>query len=229
MEGAKNGRSYPDMKLQTQNRRKRAMTILDVLVVLVCILILAIILLPMLSTAKRRGGPNCASNLKQISLAFQIWAADNNNKYPMSVSVTNGGAMELIETGNLVACLQLVSNEMSTTKILVCPADPERTFATNFDVLDSSNVSYFVGADASNDADPNMVLDGDDNLVIGGKPRPSGLVDISSNVLVSWFGTRHGGCGNIGFADGSVDEQSSNGLQQEFQDNGLATNRIAFP
>jgi prepilin-type processing-associated H-X9-DG protein len=229
MEGAKNGRSYPDMKLQTQNRRKRAMTILDVLVVLVCILILAIILLPMLSTAKRRGGPNCASNLKQISLAFQIWAADNNNKYPMSVSVTNGGAMELIETGNLVACLQLVSNEMSTTKILVCPADPERTFATNFDVLDSSNVSYFVGADASNDADPNMVLDGDDNLVIGGMPVKSGMLDLRSNAPVFWSEARHVRVGNIGFADGSVLETATKGLQQAFQKTGLTTNRIVIP
>jgi prepilin-type processing-associated H-X9-DG protein len=147
----------------------------------------------------------------------------------MSVSVTNGGAMELIETGNLVACLQLVSNEMSTTKILVCPADPERTFATNFDVLDSSNVSYFVGADASNDADPNMVLDGDDNLVIGGMPVKSGMLDLRSNAPVFWSEARHVRVGNIGFADGSVLETATKGLQQAFQKTGLTTNRIVIP
>jgi hypothetical protein len=48
----------------------------------------------------------CANNLKQIGLAFRIWGGDNNDKYPTSLVV--------------------MSNELSTTKILVCPSDEAR-------------------------------------------------------------------------------------------------------
>ena len=50
----------------------------------------------MLAAAKRRVSRiSCWSNLRQVNIAFQIWAEDNKNRYPMAVSVTNGGAMEL--------------------------------------------------------------------------------------------------------------------------------------
>ena len=48
----------------------------------------------------------CVNNLKQIGLAFRIWGGDNNDKYPTSLVV--------------------MSNELSTTKILVCPSDQAR-------------------------------------------------------------------------------------------------------
>jgi len=48
----------------------------------------------------------CVNNLKQVGLAFRVWAGDNTNKYPTSLVV--------------------MSNELSTTKILVCPSDKER-------------------------------------------------------------------------------------------------------
>jgi hypothetical protein len=40
----------------------------------------------------------CVNDLKQVGIAFRLWEGDNNDKYPMAVSVTNGGAMELIAT-----------------------------------------------------------------------------------------------------------------------------------
>lgn len=185
------------------------MTVFEVMVVVACLLVLAALLLPLLAGAKRpRSRINCVSNLRQVSLGFRIWEGDNGALYPMAVSVTNGGAMELMKTGSLVNCLQCVSNELTTTKILVCPGDQGCTFATNWNDLNSSHVSYFVDADASSEAIPNMVLDGDDHLAISGKSVTSGLMNISSNASISWFGARHRGCGNLGFADGSVDQLS---------------------
>ncbi|HEY1787756.1 MAG TPA: hypothetical protein VGJ73_06345 [Verrucomicrobiae bacterium] len=131
---------------------------------------------------------------------------------------------------------------MSTTKILVCPDDPARTFATNFDDLNSLHVSYFLSADASEDH-PNMVLDGDDNLEMNGSPVKSGLFDLSSNALVEWAPGRHSFAyrphfwsfpktvywGNIGFADGSVEPVGPSQLQNQVSSMGQATNRIAIP
>jgi hypothetical protein len=206
------------------------MTAFEVLVVVACLVLLATLLLPMIAAWKQGNQRTfCVSNLRQVILGFRIWEGDIGPLYPMAVSVTNGGAMELMETGNLIKCLQCASNEMTTTKIFVCPEDPDCTFITNWNDLNRSHVSYFIDADASNEANPAMVLDGDDNLTINGKPVTSGLLRLSSNAPVFWFGKRHEGCGDIGFADGHADVEPPNGLEVAFQRTGLATNRIVIP
>lgn len=210
------------------------MTLVEALMVIACLFILAaLLLLPMLALTKHRSVRlGCVSNLKQVNLAFRIWEGDHNNQFPMAVSVTNGGAMELIETGNVVGVFQVMSNELRTPKILVCPNDTYRTFATNWNDLSRSHISYFVNPDAKEEY-PQMILDGDDNLTIAGKPVKSGLLELPPNLPVAWSGTRHGGCGNIGLADGSVQEESSPGLEMAFEfstnGTGIFTNRIAIP
>jgi len=75
---------------------------------------------------------NCANNLKQVGLAFRTWAIDNDGRFPMQVSVTNGGTMELVSSGLVFPHFQVMSNELSTPKILFCRADTQRTNANNF-------------------------------------------------------------------------------------------------
>src|SRR3974377_1288221 len=102
------------MKLSSSNQRNRALTLMEVLVIIAALVILAAVLLPALAAAKRKSSKiNCVSNLKQIVIAFRIWEGDHDDKYPMFVSVTNGGAMELVATGNVTACFQVMSNELS--------------------------------------------------------------------------------------------------------------------
>ena len=209
------------------------MTLFEVMVIVTCLLISAAMFLAVLARTRHSSSRvNCVSNIKQVNLAFRIWEGDYTNQYPMTISVTNGGAMELIETGNVTAVFQVMSNELSTPKILVCPNDSYRTFATNWNDLNDSHISYFVSPDASENH-PQMVLDGDDDLVIAGKPVKPGLLEIPASLPVSWSGTRHGPLGNIGFADGSVQEDSSIGLETAFEysisGTGVLTNRIAIP
>jgi hypothetical protein len=147
----------------------------------------------------------------------------------MGISVTNGGAMELIKAGNVGGLFQVTSNELSTPIVLVCPADTERAITRNWNELNASHISYFVNPAVTNEEIPQMVLDGDDNFLIGGAPLKSGLAEFSSNSPIAWSDTRHKYVGNLGFADGSVQEESQNSMQQAFQGTGLATNRIAIP
>ena len=218
------------MKLNFSKRKDEATTAFEVMVVVTCILVLAAILLPRIALHRRPVRMNrCIMNLRQVGLAFRIWEGDNGNQYPMSLSVTNGGAMELVESGDLAGCFRAASNELSTTKILVCPNDAGRTFAPDWTTLNSSHISYFLSADLSNEDNPALVFSGDDNLAIGGSLRRHGLVEFSSNSAVVWSGTRHGVDGNIGFADGSVRMGSSGDLQDAFQRTGLETNRIVVP
>jgi prepilin-type processing-associated H-X9-DG protein len=189
------------------NQRNPAFTRIDAMMVITGLFVLVAVLLPMHMTAKHRAQRiNCASNLKFIGLAYNIWAGDHNNQYPMSFSVTNGGGMELIATGNVAAYFDVMSNELSTTLLLTCPAESEKEaypFGGAWFTLENSNISYFVGLKAGK-AHPRALLSGDDNFAIGGVPVKSGLLTFSPDAPISWTPERHQGCGNLLFGDGSV-------------------------
>ena len=147
----------------------------------------------------------------------------------MEVSAANGGAMELAATGNVVAIFRVMSNELSTPKILVCQQDKNKTFATNFTSgFSAKNISYFVGLDADKKF-PQTFFSGDDNFAIGGVSVKSGLLELSTNTPITWTAARHKFCGNIDLADNFVESITSEGLKQLLQQTGLATNRLAIP
>jgi competence protein ComGC len=207
-----------------------ALTKIEVVVIVAGLAILAALFLPALAAAKRKASHiSCVSCLKQIGLSFRLWEGDNHDKYPMAVSVTNGGAMELVATGNVAACFRVMSNEVNTPRILLCPEDACRVWATNFSTLNNSNISYFVGLDVTNDTNPQMFLSGDDNFAIGGVPIKPGVLQLLTNTPVNWTKVRHKLYGNIGFADSSVQQLTTDGLQQALQQTGVATNRLAIP
>src|ERR1017187_10399816 len=66
-----------------QDRKVRAFTLVELLVVIVILAVLAAILLPVLSKAKMRAQSiQCLNNLKQWGLAFQLYAADGDDAIP---------------------------------------------------------------------------------------------------------------------------------------------------
>ena len=64
----------------------------------------------------------CVNNLKQFGLAVRVWALDDNDAQPPNV-----------------LCM---SNELSTPKILVCPAETTRQVASDWSVFTPANCSY---------------------------------------------------------------------------------------
>ena len=215
------------MKPHQSKRRDCALTLIEVLVTIIILVVLIAILLPIMAGFKRKSSKvGCVNCLKQISLSCRIWEGDNGDKYPMFVSVTNGGAMELVATGNVVAVFQCMSNELSSPRIVVCPDDADHFAATSFSSdFTAKNISYFIGVDA-NEENPQMILAGDDNFEINGVRVKSGLLELSTNVPVVWTTARHNRVGNIAITDGSVQRLTSSGLQQLA---GFATNRLAIP
>jgi prepilin-type N-terminal cleavage/methylation domain-containing protein len=220
------------MKPRSSNLRNQALTLIEVLVVIVVLVVLVVIFLPFGISGGKDSSTRieCINNLKEIGLACRIWEDDQGDKYPMFVSITNGGAMELIATGNVVATFQVMSNELSMPKILICPEDKKRLpAATNFsDIQLKNKISYFVGVDAK-ETQPQMFLSGDDNLAVGEVPAKSGLLEFSTNSSIAWTTTRHDHVGNIGLADGSIWQGTSSGLRRLLLDIGAATNRLAIP
>jgi prepilin-type processing-associated H-X9-DG protein len=218
------------MKPRLSKKRNAAMTLFEVGVVIAIVMILVVVFLPRFARSPEHSSRiNCVNNLKLIALAYRIWAGDNNDKYPMQVSTTNGGTMELMADGkNVWRNFLVMSNELSTPKILFCPADAGRICATNFSNDLKDKISYFFGVDA-NPKDPQMLLSGDDNFAISGIPVKSGLLEISSNTPIAWTSARHKFAGNIGLADGSVQQVSNSELTNSLQPTGSATIRLAIP
>jgi prepilin-type processing-associated H-X9-DG protein len=218
------------MKPRFSNQRNQALTLTEVLVVVLILAFFAVLVVLTFRVAKLKiSSVNCFEKLKMIGLGYRVWAQDHNDKYPMEVSVTNGGAMEFVNNGNVVTVFQIMSNELGTPKVLICPYDSERTCATNFSTdFTSKNISYFVGLDA-NQTHPQTLLSGDDNFEIGGVPVKPGLLKLSTNTPISWTAARHKFAGNILLADGSVQTVTVQGLQKLLQQTGLATNRLAIP
>lgn len=128
--------------------------------------ILAGLLLPALAKAKVKAERiKCASNLKQISLAFRIWQTDHDDHFPFNVGVTNGGTYSFCSIGpdgfdqNSWRHFQVLSNELNATQILVCPKDTSKHPAVDFSHLEPGNVSYLVHSGTNVDeTNPKMVL-----------------------------------------------------------------------
>ena len=226
------------MKPRSSNQQTHALTLTEVLVSVAVVCVFAVAAFLMLHRQKvvhrvvrqdRSTEIQCVNNLKQIGLAFRIWEGDNGDKLPMQVPAKNGGAMEPALRGNVFQVFQVMSNELSTPRILLCPADADRFAAKNFTAgFDNSRVSYFAGLDAADDK-PAMFLAGDDNFSIDGRSVKSGLLLLATNAPVSWTAARHVNQGNIGLADGSVQTTTSSSLRQRLVQTGVAANRLALP
>jgi hypothetical protein len=219
------------MKLSNEHLRRRAFTLFEGVIVVFVLALAAAVLLPALAAAKRKTNKvnGCVVNLREIGIAMRIWEGDNGDKFPMDVPAALGGAQELIATGNVAACFQVMSNELSTPKMVNCPNDARHPVATNWD-LGNTNISYFIGLNAKDFGVPQTLLSGDANLVLHGRAAGGEVVNLVTN-LVTWTKDRHEGWGYILDSDSSVQPvlKMGTGHSTGFTPPYAATNRVVVP
>ena len=229
------------MKL-LRGRKERAFTLIEMTAITGMLMVGTSLALPHFARAKDRcQRVNCANNLKQIGVAFHTWTLDYGGKFPMQISITNGGTLELVGSGAVFPHFEVMSNELSTPKILFCPQDSnaERQVANTFGrtispgsigkipFASDTNLSYFVGVDAI-DGDSRMLLCGDDNFTFERMRLRHRLVPISANSAVEWTAETHAGKGNICFTDSQVEQLNTTNLNKAIQ-RSQVRNRLTMP
>ena len=204
-----------------------ALTRIEVLVIVAVLTVMAVVVLIGIPQAKRKSQRiDCAENLKRIGLNFRLWSTTQSDYYPMAVSTNKSGTLEV--SGDVWRNFLALSNEIGTTKHLVCPADKERVAATSWSTLRNANISYFIGLEAL-EMEPQSLLSGDSNLEVDGKPAGSGILNLRTNSVVGWTEARHNRNGNVVLGDGSVQQLTSKRLRGLLDTTGAATNRLAIP
>lgn len=218
------------MKLSADRCGLRAWTLIELLVTMAIVVILMSLILAAIAKVKPRVYlVTCASNLRQIGIAFHSWGTDHAEQFPMQVPVRNGGTLGLVSRGYALPNFWAVRKELGNPKILVCAADASRRAAAGFTPsLTFTNVSYLVGLDAA-PAKPASLLSGDRNLELGGQPLGRGLYTVGARMPIGWTDEIHVHRGNLLQADGSVQRVVSPALAKTMEKPGLLPARLALP
>jgi prepilin-type processing-associated H-X9-DG protein len=207
------------------DKRRVGFTLIELLVIVFIVVLVIGMIVPAGRQKGKAGRIKCVNNLKNVGLAFRIFATDNNDRFPGAILASNDVDLASI---NIETLFGAVSNELSTPKILYCPEDKQRKPAESFKDFNSENVSYFASL-SPDESRPQSLLAGDRNILADGK-LASRLLPLSTNVVLSWSKDIHNEQGNVALGDGSVHQMSSSPLQQSVREGiGGATNYLVFP
>jgi type II secretory pathway pseudopilin PulG len=227
------------VKRQNVSSEEGAFSLIELLAMILILGIIIAIAVVTLSRSKVRVSRiKCVNQLKNIGLAYRIFATDHNDDFPFQVLASNGGTLGY--ENDIVKQFLALTNELSTPRLLFCPT---RTFgktngtkwyasqATTWSELTITNIDYFLNLDARENI-PGRILAGDNCVRINGE-LGHGLKVIAPNDSLSFPNPVHdkpaGATGNAVFSDGSVQQFESTEWPAMLNRGALATNRFLFP
>jgi prepilin-type processing-associated H-X9-DG protein len=235
--GAPPRRRYGAVKGRRFSRIAAAFTRLDLLAILAGVAIMGLVALPLMAGSKPRGERvACLNNLRQLGVAWNLWAGEHGNRYPWRTSLANGGTSMHPLMNNPWLHFSWISNELRTPKVLTCPSDTPRRTAADFSAepdkgllngsIRNDCLSYFIGLDSLAEW-PMHWLSGDRNVRFasfsacssGARFAASFAISRATQTVVApvdagWTNNMHGNSGNVLFTDGRVEELSNDGFRK---------------
>jgi prepilin-type processing-associated H-X9-DG protein len=231
-------------------RRKDGGTMIDLIVIVAVVVGAAMIILPMLGRTKCGRSPKiaCINNMKQVSTGLRLYANDNDGRYPDALT-------NIASSAELWKLFQYAQNDISSPRILVCPADTDRFPAADF-LTDTNSPTYsdsfahpskrnsalsFFYAAGPDEASPRRLLLGDRNLTRDpnrsdqspGTNFLTGTQRLGSTINevkdLRWADKIHERGGNMAFMDGSAQQLTSGKLRKAVMNTGDTSNLIWLP
>lgn len=188
---------------------EKGITLLEWLVLVVCVVILAGMLVPATTRKGRAPLTACVNNLKHLGIGFRLYANDNDEHFPMQLSTNAGGSMEFTnKPAQAWRHFWAAGSELSNPRILLCPAAkyPGRTPVDFLSPGDDRYLTYFIGIHAKSGMS-NIIFSGDADIHLRDRLLPKATAfPLSTNYA---WGKRHRGRGNVAFADGAVQTMDS--------------------
>jgi prepilin-type N-terminal cleavage/methylation domain-containing protein len=104
---------------------KQAFTLIELLVTVAIVAVLAALLLPAVARVQEAGRATaCMSNLRQVGIALQLYAQENNNRLPIMRDHS------LVGTNDLPSPNRVLASQLGNTNVLRCPSDRKGLFET---------------------------------------------------------------------------------------------------
>ena len=108
----------------SHQRRCRAFTLIELLVVIAVIAVLASILFPVFARARENARrTSCLSNLKQVGLAFQMYAQDYDENFPLTTVTDAGLTSDGIAMTPQSSWTTSTQSYIKSVQVYRCPSD----------------------------------------------------------------------------------------------------------
>lgn len=210
-----------DGSVRSGLRASCGFTLIELLVVIAVISVLVVVLLPVFARVRERGRQvACASNLRQLSLAFSEYTQDNDETVPSAYCCADGNTDRIggwiaynvfpadTGAGHFDVTSGSIYPYIKSVHVFVCPNDMEgertnNSYAVNSCMLNAkSQDGLYSGKLLSAFSSPSQIMllgeEGAHSLLDGS--TDDGFLRYQNNV----FSMRHSGGSNISFVDGHV-------------------------